>query len=469
MHHLIKTQILEVTTDNATEAFELQHKLNSLFYRVLLPLIEKTFDQLSPSNRIVYLDSLSIDLGTMTVEALDRRNWTIEFTELLSRQLKEAMLTQSLNYKTENTFASIAKQWLFYMQYGYLPWNTTDTNKDWYDKVLEELATDYGSIELLRRLILSDERALRRISLLDMPAFLVHLTEVLTGKNQSDLARYLDVLEKILIKPGTINTIGSRAEFITAVWIQIFRYCASVAADANDLMENAVLATLEKKQLKELIEEAEQEALLSPFLPFIKKSYADASAGKEKHTQLAAEVKQPERRSRSAISDEGLFVKHAGLVLLHPFLTSFFKILQLSNNEMFNSKVAQLKALSLLHFLATGSMQIEEHELVIPKILTGYPLEEPVEKQKLSAMETEEAEQLLKAVIEQWSILKNTSVDALRQSFLQRSGKLITASDENYRLLVETDSLDVLLDHLPWGFSMVKLPWMKQLLKVEWR
>ncbi|MFW6310568.1 MAG: contractile injection system tape measure protein, partial [Prolixibacteraceae bacterium] len=78
-----------------------------------------------------------------------------------------------------------------------------------------------------------------------------------------------------------------------------------------------------------------------------------------------------------------------------------------------------------------------------------------------------EAESLLEAAIKNWPALKNTSPDGLRQNFLQRDGKLIK-KEENYRLLIERKTQDILLDKLNWNISVVKLPWMKNLLHVEW-
>ena len=75
---------------------------------------------------------------------------------------------------------------------------------------------------------------------------------------------------------------------------------------------------------------------------------------------------------------------------------------------------------------------------------------------------------MLEAVIEQWPVLKNTSIAGLREAFLQRNGKLFSKNDKLH-LQVEASTLDVLLDQLPWNLSMIKLPWMKGLLRVDWR
>ncbi|MEI3154023.1 MAG: contractile injection system tape measure protein [Odoribacter sp.] len=57
-----------------------------------------------------------------------------------------------------------------------------------------------------------------------------------------------------------------------------------------------------------------------------------------------------------------------------------------------------------------------------------------------------------------WPKMKNTSLEGLRHSFLQREGML--EQEGEWKLTVHPKGLDVLLDSLPWGFSMVRLPWM---------
>jgi hypothetical protein len=80
----------------------------------------------------------------------------------------------------------------------------------------------------------------------------------------------------------------------------------------------------------------------------------------------------------------------------------------------------------------------------------------------------QEAGDLLAAAIAQWSILKNTSVEGLREGFLQRGGKLFSKNG-NLWLQVEKNAIDILLDYLPWNLGIIKLPWLKDVLRVEWR
>jgi hypothetical protein len=119
--------------------------------------------------------------------------------------------------------------------------------------------------------------------------------------------------------------------------------------------------------------------------------------------------------------------------------------------------------------MATGRLRAEEYELLMPKILCGYPLEEAVPPlADPSAGELEEADAMLQALIQQWEVLKNTSMQGLREGFLQRNGKLLGRNGDLV-LQVEKSAIDVLLDYLPWNLSIIKLPWMEKLLKVEWR
>jgi hypothetical protein len=135
----------------------------------------------------------------------------------------------------------------------------------------------------------------------------------------------------------------------------------------------------------------------------------------------------------------------------------------------FKDSEVQQKSLYLLHYLATGNLKAEEYELVVAKILCHWPISMPVEKNvELSQEESDEAENMLQALIEQWEVLKSTTPDGLREGFLQRRGKLFVRNDKQY-LRVENGAIDVLLDQLPWNLNMIKLPWMKKILWVEWR
>jgi hypothetical protein len=176
-----------------------------------------------------------------------------------------------------------------------------------------------------------------------------------------------------------------------------------------------------------------------------------------------------ERNFSAEIDEEGIFVQHAGLVLLHPFLHLFFKKLQLVADGKFIDLPSHQKALHLLHFLACGDKYPEEHMLVVAKVLCNYPVHYPVDREiEISDNEMDEAGNMLLAAIEHWTVLQNTSPDGLRDGFLIRQGKLYR-ENENLTLHVESASIDMLLDQLPWNLGLINLPWMKEMLRVKWR
>ncbi|HBB35671.1 MAG TPA: hypothetical protein DDZ80_10150 [Cyanobacteria bacterium UBA8803] len=164
-------------------------------------------------------------------------------------------------------------------------------------------------------------------------------------------------------------------------------------------------------------------------------------------------------------------VKYGGLVLIHPFITRFLEntgVKETGNAQLSSFTLAQ--AAALLHFLATGCAEIYEYELGFIKILLGCPPEIPllIAPGLIKPSDRAEAEALLQSVITYWSILKNTSIQGLRSSFLQRQGWLRPV-ESGWQLQLESQPFDLLLNHLPWSISIIKLPWMKKPIYTEWQ
>jgi hypothetical protein len=163
----------------------------------------------------------------------------------------------------------------------------------------------------------------------------------------------------------------------------------------------------------------------------------------------------------------GLLVDNAGVVLLHPFLPRLFEGLGVATGD---ELVNPGRALCLLHHLATGEVIAPEHQLTLAKVLCGVALDEPAEADVgLTDAETAEATAVLDAAIGHWGALGGSAADALRGEFLMRPGMLAVDAGGDWLLRVEARTVDILLGQLPWGISLVKLPWMDRLLRVEWR
>ena len=163
------------------------------------------------------------------------------------------------------------------------------------------------------------------------------------------------------------------------------------------------------------------------------------------------------------------FIKNSGVVLVHAFLPSLFKAFDwLGEDKKFKDEALRHRAIHLLHYLASGEEQLPEYRLLLPKVLCGLPLDISIERTiVLTDIEKNEAQQMLKAVIDHWKALKNTSLEGLRQGFFERDAKL-SHTEKGWLLQVESKTQDILLSQLPWGIGMIKLPWMKEMLFVEW-
>jgi hypothetical protein len=174
-----------------------------------------------------------------------------------------------------------------------------------------------------------------------------------------------------------------------------------------------------------------------------------------------------------AVEPLPLAVPAAGLVLLHPFLATYFDSLGLlAGPGRFADTHARSLAVRLSQRLATGAETAPEADCVLAKLLCGLKPEEALVPDGLhlpSAQRiSEEADRLLVAVIGHWAKLGRTSPEGLREAFLRRPGLLQPQGGE-WQLKVERRGTDVLLDSLPWTIGLVRTPFMTALLKVDWR
>jgi hypothetical protein len=167
-------------------------------------------------------------------------------------------------------------------------------------------------------------------------------------------------------------------------------------------------------------------------------------------------------------ASEEIYVGNAGLVLFWPYLSQFFGTLGLVSANRFIDDLAAERAVLLLHYLVGGTAKVQEYELALNKIICGMAGAAPLNPHfEITEPEKAECESLLQAVIFNWPAIKNISVSGLRGMFLQREGLIFTRDGQRV-LRVAGVAYDILVNQIPWGIGMVKLPWMEQLLLVEW-
>jgi Contractile injection system tape measure protein len=194
---------------------------------------------------------------------------------------------------------------------------------------------------------------------------------------------------------------------------------------------------------------------------------------RSRFVSIADEIKESEKREEQLMSMEGeagetLYVNNAGIVLLNVYAKRLFDRFELLDKKEFKSDEAREKAIRILQYLVSKDNEPEEHELLLNKVLVGMPITAPLKFEiKITDEEKEICDGLLDAVIKNWTVLKNTSRDGLRTSFLLRNGSL-KKEETAWQLRVEKKAYDVLLNKLPWGYTMIHFPWMKIPLLTEW-
>lgn len=223
-----------------------------------------------------------------------------------------------------------------------------------------------------------------------------------------------------------------------------------------------------KEKDNALAEEREQKGVAEDEASTVVKQSADIDVepftGKRTSSSADEDTASPEPPAEGSV----YYINNAGLILLHPYLSFFFDALELREGQQFKDEAAKHRAVQLLGYLAYGEEDIPEWDLVLPKILCGIQPAEPVRRFiPLTDIEKTEANELLAAVISHWNALGNTSPDGLRGNFLLREGKL-EWKEEEWQLYVTQQAYDMLLNQLPWGFSVVGLSWMPWLIKTVW-
>lgn len=166
--------------------------------------------------------------------------------------------------------------------------------------------------------------------------------------------------------------------------------------------------------------------------------------------------------------EELLYINNAGLVLLNPFFQTAFENYGWWVDGQFKDSSAREDAMWFVQLVGSHDPVESEADLILAKILVGMPLEEPVRlTPNLPEEMVNETDELVQAAVGYWSKLGQLSAADFRAAFVRREGRL-KASGEGWQLKVDRQTLDILMEYLPWSIGVVRLPWMEHLLVVDW-
>jgi glycine cleavage system regulatory protein len=191
-------------------------------------------------------------------------------------------------------------------------------------------------------------------------------------------------------------------------------------------------------------------------------------------TRPASPSRATKRRIESvSTAEESLYIPNAGLVITSAFLPHLFQQLNFlepanPGRSRWRDPDTASRAVHLMQYLVDGRTSTPEPRLLFNKVLCGLDPATPIARSiDLTGAEEEACNALLAAILANWTTISTSSVEALRETFLQRQGKLKLVPEHN-TLQVERKTVDVLADRIPWNFHLVFSPWMAEPLHVIW-
>ena len=487
--HRIRRQSWRVRAPDPARGFELRTLIRDHGNEMLLPVLEPALDRIA-------------DAGTVRIPRLELRlrvapaaDWRAVLPQLIEQELqlwhREGENSPYLMNPNDRSAASPVTlssfdNLLIYLRSGAMPWHMSHASSS---EIHAELCSAYldGQTGIIERLMVgaeSKEFIFRLLQLL--PANTTgQLIEAIAARLPPPAAPLVQALAAIFTDSFNDMSLHKRIQFSAAVLSE--RCWLQETSKRTEL--TAVLRRGFDPGLGTMVPEARARfaAAVALFDVAPVEFQPTANTAGTEHEQLDARTQTPLRLLGNAFSeinrpdiaddeprqDADIYlspVSLAGLVLIHPFVDRLFQHCGICHANARTLSAASLsRAAALLHFIATGRAEVYEFELGLIKILLGLAPESPllIAPGLLTQQGRNEAETLLASVIEYWEALKSTSIDGLRGGFLQRRG-FVRKEDASWRLHVDPAAYDMLLDQLPWGIGVIKLPWMSKALFTDW-
>jgi Contractile injection system tape measure protein len=451
INHVIQRLTLETTATDMETARQQQDDLShwvksEAFWQTL----SDRLDRVVPADRVVSIPKLEI-----VVTGANEATFQKDFIEAFVQEIEHVLQNQK-EHISQSEEAHLIELALFFLEKGYLP---ATVGKGYAVKVQQYLKNvvargDRSFWQLFyQRTVLQPqiiERLIQHIGIEQTRAFFIQGLVLNVG-----IATWIERYINTTIANKVIENKRQLIENETFIWKIIFKK-ATIVDIQNEV--NFI------KYINENIPPS--------VLRLIKTDETKGDGYRKTIEETAAELQQKE--AYREVIEDGIFIDNAGLVLLWQYLPQLFKALGWVEGKGWRDEETAHQAVRLLAYLVQGESDTEtwEYDWTLNKILCGLPLDTVIKQSDPLSIEAKEmADNLLKAAISHWTILKNTSPAGLRAMFLQRSGKLSQRPEgDGWRLQVERKTEDILLERLPagWGYSVVRLPWMTDMVFVEW-
>jgi len=455
--------LVDIEFNGTMDALSIQKQVDNLCKTQLIPALEALLGRYNTPGDLIRIDRMVVELtglslhdfeGTFASRALN------EIEKVLQEKLNNAGVSAERIAEPANLMRLLG----FYLKNGFMPWWSTIKNiEGWHNYLLDLFENSSQSTSTELRVLLKESNARARfiIGLNDniywslIKNILPEIASCLQGDLASILAHKWSLHMRNQLEFIYMNSLlDAWANQDTAVQV-LDDFSALLLKGMQELNPKGVgLVSPAKLQLEELRNAFSQWQQSNGTWTMDLQS-PDTSSGDIQLNSISGSTSP---------AGEPIFINNAGLAIIAPYLSMLFRQVDI----LVESQITHpSKAIALIQFLAKGSEGYAEFETAFPKILCGAMPAEVFASSPLSAEEKRQAIYLLESVIEHWAVLKNTSVQGLREAFLQREGRLQYQNNE-WVLLVQQESYDVLLSHIPWNINLIRLPWMPALLRVDW-
>lgn len=447
--HVINSLQIEIETSAESTAFQLRDALNHYWPQWVTVHMEKALDRLSPGDATIRIDKLEIDLETLEVENFDD-DFPERIERLFSDRLQEIIHSKSISHLNSNNSATDLDLLNSFLNTGTLPWWSQSRQDIDFNHIINILSQEKP--EEMRDLFLNTFR--RRDSLLRL-------------LYQFDIQLISNVSRSLFGMDRHAEEVGKQVEFL-----QNNDRLVSESETAK-FRFLAYLAHLSKRE--NINAESSLQAASERFLPFLKQNEWEQLSESLMNMKATADaVSRVEHASKyeDKLSEQQTkyVIRHAGVVLVAPFLPQLFRQLNLLADKggTFKDEQAAFRAVALLAYIGRGKSVVPEYELILEKLLCGISIQQPVPlDSELTLSEMQEADEMLNAVVGHWTVLK--SVAGLREGFFEREG-ILQDMGSTWLLRVERKSYDMLFDHRPppWGFRVLRFSWNPKVVETEW-
>ena len=485
--HIIQKVFVEITVNNKEKAYRIKDDINSFLSIDVFPEIEKYINDLEwkLAGQTLQIPRMELNLevknSSLNTELKDK------IAQLFKEELSEtAQRSETSKQETENNSEAfwienqekMVQTFIYFLENGYMPWWNSDKKSigfletQTFDTLISAANFSKNIISVLFKQHVQD-RIINQLSDEQIAQLCMAILEnkELKINLKADIIHNISKLnypDRIILWQLVLSMLSeyfrsSSSNLQEYLLQQILKAKPAGFSKAKDLHQNwktvvEIFPFIQENEIFESIQSIQT-------IESSKKNIPDH----DENPRTPEEISNQDNAAihDDAIANEGQYIRNAGLILIHPFMKTFFEHCELFDPETQRLIDPELCA-HLLHYIATGTTNAPEYDMAFEKFLCNIPMNQTINRHiKLSRRHKTQAKNVIESVQHNWNPMKNSSAALLQNEFFQRSGKLVV-TDHDYTLTVERKTQDILLEKLAWGIGLVKLPWKEKFMFVNW-